>query len=234
MNRPSQTEKNRNYWVMGWLTLVFLVVAVIFARTPNGSGIPIPESVQVSAEDISTTPRFTVLGDDAITKIEGFDRNCMDCHEIFDTQPRSKDLLQHKNIKMAHGLNGRCVNCHDAKDRDKLVLRDGERVGFSESPMLCAQCHGTTYRQWDRGVHGKTLGYWDKSQGESRRLVCVECHDPHAPRFSPIAPLPAPNTMRMGDQSGETHHSASDKHSPLSRGYELHRSNQNPQPTEHE
>ena len=233
MNRPSQTETTRNFRVMGWLTLVFLVLAVIFALIPNGSGIPIPESVQVSPEDLSTAPRFTAMGDDAMTEIEGFDRNCMDCHEIMDSQPRSKDLLQHQNIHMAHGLNGRCVNCHDAKDRDKLVLRDGERVGFSESPMLCAQCHGTTYREWERGVHGKTLGYWDTTKGEAKKLLCVECHNPHSPRYGLMKALPAPNTLRMGDQSGGEHHEAGGKQSPLSRGYGHHHKKQNPQSSEH-
>lgn len=233
MNTEPQNETTRDFRVMGWLTGLFFIVAIIFVLVPNGSGIPITEPVQVSAEDLSTAPRFTAMKDGAKTEIAGFQRNCMDCHDLIDSQPRSTDLLQHKNIKMSHGLNGRCVNCHDAKDRDKLVLRDDQTVGFSQSPMLCAQCHGTTYRQWQRGVHGKTLGYWDASKGESKKLTCVECHDPHSPRYAPIKPLPAPNTLRMGTPPSELHHDEGGSQSPLSRGYKLHRQSTNPESSGH-
>ncbi len=217
MNASSDAETSHDGRVLGLLAMAFIILAIIFALIPHGSGIPIPDPVDVSVEDISIKPRFTAMGDDAQTEIEGFKRNCMDCHELIDSQPRSKDLLQHEDIHMAHGLNARCVNCHDSKNRDKLTLRDGEQVGFSQSPMLCAQCHGTTYREWERGVHGKTLGYWDATKGEPNKLGCVECHDPHSPRYAPMAPLPAPNTLRMGKRTGGIHHAAQGKHSPLSR-----------------
>lgn len=215
--KPSDTTLNLR--VLSGLAVVFLVTAVIFALIPQGSGIPITATAQVSAEEISIEPRFTAMGDDAVAHIEGFDRNCMDCHEMMVGKPRNEDLLQHQDIKMDHGLNGRCINCHDVTNRDKLVLRDGTTVGFGQSPTLCSQCHGTTYREWERGVHGKTLGYWDASQGEAKKLLCVECHNPHSPHYAPIRALPAPNTLRMGDQSAEIHHAAGDKQSPLSQDY---------------
>ncbi len=163
--------------------------------------------------------------------IEGFNRNCMDCHELIDREPRSEGLFQHEDVHMEHGLNARCVNCHDPKNRDQLILRDGKTVGFSQSALLCAQCHGTTYRLWDRGVHGKTLGHWDPSKGESRKLFCVECHDPHSPRYAQIKPLPAPNTLRMGKQhEADPHHSSEGKVSPLSKGYPEHRQKTQPSP----
>jgi len=234
MKTSSSTETSRNGQVLGALAVVFVILALIFALAPQGSGIPIPEPVSVSAEDISTRPRFTAMADDAQTEIEGFQRNCMDCHELIDSQPRSKDLLQHQDIKMGHGLNARCVNCHDPKNRDKLTLRDGEQVGFSQSSLLCAQCHGTTYRDWQRGVHGKTMGYWDASQGESKKLGCVECHDPHSPRYAPMVPLPAPNTLRMGKRTGGEHHAARAKHEPLSRHYAPSSESKNPKSSGHE
>jgi len=232
MPPTNSSDTTHNLRVLSGLAVVFLVTAVIFALIPQGSGIPITATPQVSAEDISITPRFTAMGDDAVTMIESFDRNCMDCHEIIDSEPRNEDLIQHEHIKMDHGLNGRCINCHDIKDRDKLVLRDGKTVGFGKSPMLCAQCHGTTYREWERGVHGKTLGYWDTTQGEAKKLLCVECHNPHSPHYAPIKALPAPNTLRMGDQSGGIHHAAGDKQSPLSQDYR-HLKQEKPQPSEH-
>lgn len=213
--------------ILGLLALVFIALAFAFAMVPNEANIPIAESTPISPADISTQPRFSIMGENAVTVIAGFKRNCMDCHEIIDSQPRNEDLMQHKDIHMAHGLNGNCTNCHDPKDRDKLVLRDGKNVDFSQSPMLCAQCHGTTYRQWERGVHGKTLGYWDSSKGAPRKLKCVECHDPHSPRYQPMSPLPAPNTLRMGEKAPSGHHSESHDPSPLSRGYRLHRNGNN-------
>ena len=233
MNPSSIEETSRNNRVLGSLAIAFVILAIIFALVPHGSGIPIPEPAEVSAEDISIKPRFTAMGDDAQTEIEGFKRNCMDCHELIDSQPRSQDLLQHEDIHMAHGLNARCVNCHDPKNRDKLTLRDGKQVGFSQSPMLCAQCHGTTYREWERGVHGKTLGYWDASKGKANKLGCVQCHDPHSPRYEPMAPLPAPNTLRMGDQPNVTPHNIHGKHSPLSRSSDHSNEPQNPQSSGH-
>ena len=233
MNSSSAAEISRNGRVLGSLAVVFFVLAVIFLLVPQGSGIPLSEPAEVSAEDISIKPRFTMMGDDATTEIEGFNRNCMDCHEIIDSQPKSVGLLQHEDIKMSHGLNGRCVNCHDPKNRDKLTLRDGKQVGFSESPMLCAQCHGTTYREWQRGVHGKTLGYWDATKGESKKLACVECHDPHSPSYAPMAPLPAPNTLRMGNPPSVTPHAVHGKRSPLSPRRDHSSESKNPQSSGH-
>jgi len=200
---------------------------------PQGSGIPLAEAAEINPKDISTAPRFTAMGDDAVTMIEGFNRNCMDCHELIDSKPRSSDLLQHEDIHMAHGLNARCVNCHDPKNRDKLILRDGTSVGFSQSVMLCAQCHGTTYRLWQRGVHGKTLGHWDKSKGTSKKLLCVECHDPHSPRYAPITPLPAPNTLRMGHPHSPSHHDDEADSSPLSLDHRNHHQQQKPSLSSH-
>jgi hypothetical protein len=64
---------------------------------------------------------------------------------------------------------------------------------------VCAKCHGPAYRDWQKGTHGKTLGSWQAGDSR-RRLGCTECHDPHSPAYPRIVPLPAPTTLRMGDQ----------------------------------
>ncbi|MGZ9197202.1 MAG: cytochrome c3 family protein, partial [Candidatus Deferrimicrobiaceae bacterium] len=82
-----------------------------------------------------------------------------------------------------------CLDCHDVANRDKLRLVSGEKIGFDESFRLCGQCHGDKYRDWKVGVHGKRTGMW---KGEKQYLLCVHCHNPHDPRYKPIAPMPPP------------------------------------------
>ena len=141
------------------------------------------------------------LVDPPMILLNGFERTCMDCHRVFpprDIAP--EDLQQHRHIRLDHGINDACRNCHDVENRDRLVLRGGESIGYDDVERLCAKCHGPTYRDWEIGTHGRSNGYWDPSRGERRRLACTECHDPHVPRspaMDPINPLPGPNTLRM-------------------------------------
>jgi uncharacterized CHY-type Zn-finger protein len=93
------------------------------------------------------------------------------------------------------GANLWCLDCHDTEDRDHLRRMNGELLTFNESHLLCGQCHGPILTDWEQGVHGRTNGYWNLAMdedGESRRLVCVECHVPHAPQFRGMSPEPAP------------------------------------------
>jgi hypothetical protein len=136
--------------------------------------------------------------DPPIVHLGGFDRHCMECHRFFQPERETpRQLVQHVDIVMDHGLNDRCANCHDRVNTNRLALRGEETVSFAESAQLCAKCHGPTYRDWEHGMHGKTTGYWDRSRGEPRRFTCVECHDPHAPAFPTMPPQPGPHTLRM-------------------------------------
>ncbi len=111
------------------------------------------------------------------------------------------------------GGNLWCLNCHDADDRDKLVKLNGELLSFNQSHLLCGECHGPILRDWDLGIHGKTVGYWDPAQGEETgtvRLLCVECHLPHRPAFAAMQPMPAP-VLRV-DGPGTTAHSEESAH----------------------
>jgi len=114
-----------------------------------------------------------------------------------------------------HGDNDSCLNCHAKDDREKLALRNGGLVGFDHVEQLCAQCHGPIYNDWERGTHGKTIGYWDLTSGESIKLSCTQCHDPHQPTYQGMKPLPGPNTLRMGDKHGG--HDQIDENNPLQR-----------------
>lgn len=182
---------------------LLLALGVLFVVGPRSADIPTKPASVVPPEDISVGALRQPLGDPPVVMINSFDRNCMDCHMLFPSPAATQQRLsQHDDILLDHGLNDRCLNCHDNTDRDKLVLHDGTKIGYGRTELLCAQCHGTTYRQWQRGGHGQTIGYWDERSGPKRKFVCAECHDPHAPAFEPYAPLPGPETLRMGDQSG--------------------------------
>ena len=69
-------------------------------------------------------------------------------------------------------------------------LANGDLVSFEESYNLCGQCHGTIFRDWKAGIHGKRTGEWN---GRKQYRLCVHCHNPHSPRFKPIKPLPPPD-----------------------------------------
>ncbi|OGV70611.1 MAG: hypothetical protein A3K19_06455 [Lentisphaerae bacterium RIFOXYB12_FULL_65_16] len=116
---------------------------------------------------------------------------CSQCHDK-DLRNSERRVLTaaHEDIVLHHAEESRwCLDCHDFEDRDKLHLANGEKIPFEESYRLCGQCHGPTYRDWRLGIHGKRTGYWD---GSKRYLLCVNCHWPHAPKFKPLQPLPAP------------------------------------------
>ncbi|QYK49289.1 MAG: hypothetical protein KF838_05410 [Phycisphaeraceae bacterium] len=158
------------------------------------------------------------MSDPAHILVDGVPQNCNGCHQIFESSsPAGANLSYHADIRLRHGLNNRCINCHDPQNRERLTLRDGATVSIAETPQLCAQCHGTVYRDWERGTHGKTLGSWITGSAELRRLSCNECHNPHAPKFEPFEPLPGPNTLRMGTQHSSPSHDHGEELSPLQR-----------------
>jgi cytochrome c553 len=118
---------------------------------------------------------------------------CSDCHgeDLMETNPVPRRLtVAHEEILIDHGPTDRwCFDCHNTDKRDWLRLVDGKLVRFEESYRLCGQCHGTIYRDWRFGIHGRRSGYWN---GPKVYLLCAHCHDPHAPRFSSLKPLPPP------------------------------------------
>ena len=73
-----------------------------------------------------------------------------------------------------------CLDCHNPDDRDKLRLANGDLVSFEESYYLCGQCHGTIFRDWKAGIHGKRTGEWN---GRKQYRLCVHCHNPHNPKI---------------------------------------------------
>jgi hypothetical protein len=117
---------------------------------------------------------------------------CSDCHADQETNPEERVLTDmHEDIRIInHAEDQRwCLDCHNPDDRDYLRLASGKLVSFEESYYLCGQCHGTIFRDWKAGIHGRRTGEWN---GKKTYRLCVHCHDPHEPRFKPIEPLPPP------------------------------------------
>jgi len=126
---------------------------------------------------------------------------CSDCHNADrEPDPTPRELSEH-DFKFEHDAEHRwCLDCHDIRNYDKLHLTGGQQIDFTESYKLCGQCHGDKYRDWRVGVHGRRTGDWN---GQKSYLLCVNCHNPHSPKFKPIKPQPPPvrpeNLRRKGD-----------------------------------
>lgn len=129
---------------------------------------------------------------------------CSGCHgDLKPNRTRRKLTDFHDDIEFTHDAEHRwCLDCHNAEDRDSLHLASGEKVPFEESYRLCGQCHGEKHRDWKAGVHGRRTGEWN---GHRKYLLCAHCHNPHQPRFKPVAPMPAPRPpTRPGSTRGAT------------------------------
>ena len=186
--------------IVAWLIgPVLLVCAGWFLWGSEPDGVPSTEQVSFDRDLLANEPR-PIQTAPAVLEVAGFEKHCMECHALFRLDRRQPLILsQHRNIVQAHGMNDRCRNCHAGDDPSHLQLPGGEVLPLGEAGLLCATCHGTTYRDWERGMHGRTTGSWDRLRDDHHRLLCTECHDPHAPAFGPMQTLPPPNALRQGD-----------------------------------
>lgn len=121
----------------------------------------------------------------------GWTYNCMECHKLFPAKWHyDRPMNEHKDLKLDHGNNRFCLNCHHPSNRNAFVDYDGSEIQQADVVKLCAKCHGTTYRDWEAGVHGRQNGHWNASMGEKTKLRCIQCHDPHSPKFREMKALP--------------------------------------------
>ncbi len=130
------------------------------------------------------------------------------CHNgTYPPLPKNKKprkLTMHKDLvpdslSLQHGRGGIwCLDCHNAKKRNKFIDNFGGEISFDQPQKLCGKCHGPVYRDWREGIHGKRIGEW-ASDGKKRWFVCTECHNPHDVQqgarnrgFKQLVPEPAP------------------------------------------
>jgi len=116
---------------------------------------------------------------------------CSQCHDkAGDPTPRQLAFHDEIQAEFHHGPPTRfCLDCHDNGKRDFVHLIGGALIPFTESYKLCGQCHGDKLRDWRVGVHGKRTGMWN---GQKTYYLCVNCHNPHNPRFKALKPEPPP------------------------------------------
>ena len=160
--------------------MAMVLYGVLLMAASSVAASDVPDAENGKRGDL---PRFLVPS--AVSQ-ENFP--CSRCHN-FRAADRTKRKLKeyHSNIELKHAEDQRwCYDCHEG---DRLRLQNGRLIAFTESYVLCGQCHGTIYRDWKAGIHGKRSGEWD---GDKLYRVCANCHDPHKPRFSSIEPKKPP------------------------------------------
>ena len=207
--RPPQSAgrsgASTNYWLVG-LTAGFLGLGAFFLVRGGGTPVPRQNIPLVDAKFLATTPWRQTYADLVKAKEDLSDYDCYGCHEKNKPPPIRYDANQkiiipkeHSDIVMGHGSHDRnnlCYNCHNEQNLTTLQVRDGRDVKFDNIPALCGSCHGPNLRDWEAGAHGRTSGYWDRSKGETQRLSCASCHNPHSPRIPTREPAPGPHPLR--------------------------------------
>lgn len=213
------TISTRIRWLLG-LTILVVVAGVLASQAlesePADQATAAPESVAPTFFPVTVrhpagpptidTGRLDEMGRPIVA-------NCTTCHTTKTPNPRTSSghELQdfHQGLVTNHG--GRtCLSCHNPQDYNQLRLADGKPVEFQDVMTLCAQCHGTQYRDYQHGAHGGMTGHWDLSHGPRARNNCIDCHDPHAPQFPTVMPVLRPNDRFLrtpGSHDSETHDS---------------------------
>lgn len=201
-----------------FVPIILFAVAGVLVALPSGVSIPMHEPVHVTPDQFKAAAVRTPMADPPTTVIGTYAQNCNTCHQLFESiEPTPAQLNQHLELVHDHGLNNRCFNCHDNHDRERLVLLGGSTIPMSDVITLCTQCHGPTYRDWAKGIHGKTMGSWDASSGNQVRLGCTDCHDAHAPAFGQWELLPGPRTLRTPLPDPQKHKQSKPTANPLLR-----------------
>lgn len=192
-------------WQTYWVPIVFCVAAAALAFDPVPFVNPVAGRVPVPAWVTDPTPvRQPSLKPEYVAA--GFTYQCMECHRIIPSPAETlRQLTQHTEIQLNHGINTRCFNCHHPDNRNAFVDDFGMEIPWNEPQQLCAKCHGPVYRDWQAGSHGRINGFWDTAKGPQSKLRCIQCHGPHAPPFQRMQPAPGPNTLRMGEPKHGEH-----------------------------
>lgn len=198
----NQSKTSAALWI--WSVICF-ALAAMFLFNPGGRATSLPAIPLVDTNYLDTSTVRRSYADLVKAGEDVSDFDCYTCHEKGKPVPIHLDeaggiivAKEHADVVMDHGSHGRnnnCFNCHEENNLALMQTRDGRKVSFGESPLLCGSCHGPTYRDWEAGVHGRTSGYWNRTMGAIDRKQCVNCHDPHAPKFPGRHPAPGPHSL---------------------------------------
>lgn len=131
---------------------------------------------------------------------------CSTCHSIRPPNSDNKTAQTldefHQGFEFSHGQLV-CYACHNPANTDTLRLADGSQLNFTEVILLCSQCHSKQAESFAHGAHGGMNGFWDLTLGPQTKNNCIDCHDPHSPRYPQMAV-----TFKPKDRfnSAEDHH----------------------------
>lgn len=188
--------------------LLVIAVGLCISGCKPVPAMPSPESLyvrDVQGEVFDTTPVRGAVKP-LLHRRPPFEYKCSECHTDFTSPPRQNaEIPEHAeiNARFDHGLNTFCVNCHNPQDRNTYVAHDGSPIPSTEPALLCSKCHGPTYREWQVGIHGRANGGWERDNPARTKLLCIQCHDPHQPKFAPMRPDPP--TIRSRFESSARH-----------------------------
>lgn len=190
-----------------WLLMAGPLLAGCGSREEPGEAKAALYAREVQGNLFDTTP---VRGDMKPLRYArgSFTYRCSECHTDFEPAPVQEALQgEHAGIQatLDHGRNTRCLNCHHPENRNAYVAHDGSEIPADQPAQLCGKCHGTILADWEAGVHGRQNGYWDRSIGPRTKLMCVQCHDPHAPAFRPMTPDAPPVYSRFAAKPPAAH-----------------------------
>ena len=208
-----RVENLNRLWLFPFCVATLVLVCAWVPGEPgtNAPGIPALPTVP---RPPATQPAVGLPGDTHLDKApprstvgldlvrNGWTYNCMECHKLFPAKWHyDRPVNEHQDIQLDHGNNRFCLNCHHPANRNAFVDYDGTEIAQADVVQLCAKCHGTIYRDWKAGVHGRENGFWRPELGDKTKLRCIQCHDPHSPKFKsmqPLAPLRYPKRGAKG------------------------------------
>lgn len=206
---PGVAFLDARYRLVAFSLLILMAIMATLpscAPAPAAADFPDLYERQVTGNVFDTAP---VRGDlkPLVIHRAGFTYHCSECHTSLVPLAHQQEVIPvHNNVTLSHGLNTRCINCHHPKNRDVYVDHEGGEIPAEEPARLCSKCHGPTYREWELGIHGRQNGYWSAELGERKKLLCIQCHDPHNPAFKPMVPEPPPQRTRFASDSHEGEH----------------------------
>lgn len=134
---------------------------------------------------------------------------CSTCHGIrkpnfSNTKWTSLDEF-HQGLEVDHGKLV-CYACHNPDDADTLKSADGKKIPYPDVMTLCSQCHGTQALAYAHGAHGGMNGYWDLTRGPQLKNNCIDCHDPHRPRYPSMIVTFKPRDRFLDDETAHGDH----------------------------
>ena len=136
------------FWTAATLTLCATAAGFWYVHggvqpAPGSASVPtnLPIVVRPPAEQpqvglpsdtyLDKTPPRKTVGLDLVRN--GWTYNCMECHKLFPAKWHyDRPLNEHKEIRLEHGNNRFCLNCHHPANRNVFVDYDGGEIAQAD------------------------------------------------------------------------------------------------------